>query len=370
MISSVSGVGILLVFVTLLAHDIEAKNRADSSKTKQPFCAACVPEVTRTSDVLYPEGPTAVPSATDSIRKLLSKATAVFKAIDSTKNFIAGLSGKQQFHLPVGIGKVVGGLRYDVGIYAIRLKPSYAEIDAFMRFTLPQNGETLIFHGVGIKFSRGGGIIGDATLQLAGDYAINFSGNKSQLVLKGAFGSGGNTFVRMDCDGFREMSLDAEVRFSRDLLLPEDKEGFTADGNVTAPFQAVISDWNDIVVQISLPHFQINGLTGFGFSITDAVFDFSDIRNAPGVIFPKGYSAESDPSLANLWRGVYVRRLSVRLPSHFKTKQNTATSFTATDLLIDHQGVSGTFAGNTIIPLTDGDMNGWAFSVDSLSVSL
>lgn len=379
--SSVSKVGILLIFTGLLApvRDALAKNASDSSKTKRVSVFGVgvldssktnLAEANAAQGIFYSEGLIPTLANNDSVRKLIDKATAVFKAIDSTKNFIASLSDKEGFKLPVGIGKVVGGLSYDIGIYAIRLKPSYAEIDAFMQFNIPQNGKTLIFHAAGIKFSKTGGIIGDAKLQLAGDYAINFNGDKGQLVLKGGIGGAGNTFARMDCDGFREMSLDAEVRFSRDLLLPEDRTGSVTTGNVTAAFQSVVSDWNDLLVQLTLPNFQINGLTGFGFSITDAVFDFSDMRNAPNVVFPHGYATESDATLANLWRGVYVRQLSVRLPSHFANRQNTGTMFTATDLLIDHRGVSGTFAGRNIIPLADGDMNGWAFSVDSLAVSL
>lgn len=398
---SVARVGILL-FVTILffSNEAIAKNFADSTKAK-PISPARVsdarvsndnqtPNLERNltvnteqppnpqrnliantkpqPDILPPDG--LIPSPNDSILKLIAKATHVFKAIDSTKNFITSLNSREAFKLPVGIGKEVGGLRYEVGIYAMRLTPSYAEIDAFMKFEIPQNGKELIFHAAGIKFSNSGGIIGDARLQLAGDYAINFSGDKSQLVLKGGIGGSGNTFVQIDCDGFREMSLDAEVRFSRDLLLPEDANGAVTNGNVSGVFQSVISDWNDLLVRLSLPNFQITGLTGFGFSIKDAVFDFSDVRNAQSVVFPKGYSAESGPSLANLWRGVYVRQLSVRLPSHFKNKQNTSTSFAATDLLIDHQGVSGIFSGSHILSLGEGDMNGWAFSVDSLSVSL
>src|SRR6478736_412602 len=307
----------------------------------------------------------------DSIRAIIDKASAVLEKIKKTQNFITNLNSTTGFELPVGISKTIGGLNYDIGIQAIRLKPTYAEIDVYMQFEVPQSGKKLTFMAQGVKFSKAGGIIGDAKLVLVGDYAINFNGDKSQLVLRGAVGGTGGTFVRMDCDGFREMGLDAEVRFSRDLLIPEDASGVVKPtGNVTAAFKSAISNWNDLLVQISLPHFQIAGLTGFGFSIDNAVFDFSDSQNAPSVVFPKGYAVETDPSLVNLWRGIYVRQLSVRLPSLFKNKQNTSTSLTATDLLIDHQGVSGMFTGKNLIPLENGDMSGWAFSLDSIAVSL
>ena len=381
-----------LLFVFILSYSAQASILNDSSKwkNKNPIGALDTIEtrlngsfsstdsiqvkdagLTNSIDQFYEDGLiTSSLGNDDSIRAIIDKATAIFAKIEKAKNFITNLNKTTGFELPVGISKSVGGLTYTIGIEAIRLKPSYAEIDAYMQFEIPQNGKKLTFMVSGIKFSKSGGIIGDAKLSLVGDYAINFNGDKGQLVLKGGKGGTGGTFVRMDCDGFREMGLDAEVRFSRDLLLPEDINGVVKAGNVTAAFQSTISNWNDLLVQISLPNFQVAGLTGFGFTINEAVFDFSDTRNAPSVVFPKGYSSESDPSLANLWRGIYMRQLSVRLPSHFKNKQSTRTSLTATDLLIDHQGVSGMFVGKNLLPLNNGDMNGWAFSVDSLAVSL
>jgi len=306
----------------------------------------------------------------DSLQFYINQATSVISEIRKTQNYVTNLNNVTGFELPVGIGKLISGLNYDIGISAIRLKPSYAEVDVYMQFEIPQNGKMLSFMGQGIKFSKAGGIIGDAKLMLLGDYAINFNGDKSQLILKGGKGGTGGTFVRMDCDGFREMNLDAQVLFSRDLLVPEDSNGTIQSGNVASSFQVTIANWNDLLVQISLPDFQVAGLNGFGFKITDAVFDFSDVRNSPSIVFPKGYSNQSDASLSNLWQGVYLRQLSIRLPKQFKSNQNTRASLAATDLLIDSQGVSGTFAGSNLIALNNGDMSGWAFSVDSLAVSM
>ena len=322
-----------LLFVFILSYSAQASILTDSSKwkNKNPIVAVDTIEtrlngsfsskndstqlkdyssLAKSIDQFYADGLITTSFANDdSIRAIIDKATAIFKKIEQAKNFITNLNNTTGFELPVGISKSIGGLNYTIGIDAIRLKPSFAEIDAYMQFEIPQNGKKLTFMVSGIKFSKNGGIIGDAKLALVGDYAINFNGDKGQLVLKGGKGGTGGTFVRMDCDGFREMGLDAEVRFSRYLLLPEDINGVVKTGNVNAAFQSTITNWNDLLVQISLPNFQVAGLTGFGFTINDAVFDFSDTRNAPSVVFPKGYSSESDPALANLWRGIYMRQL-------------------------------------------------------------
>jgi hypothetical protein len=212
-----------------------------------------------------------------------------------------------------------------------------------------------------------------ATLQLVGDYGINFNGDKIQLIIKGGSKEQlGGTYAKIDCDGFKEIGLDANVVFSRDLLLPENLNGTVQpEGRVTTSFKSIITNWNDLLVQVSLPNFQVKGLTGFGFTVDQAVFDFSDTRNSPSVVFPSGYANnQSLPDNQNLWRGFYVRQLSIRLPQQFKNKDNARTSLAAYNMIIDQQGVSGLFEGKNLIPISKGDMSGWAFSLDSLAIEL
>lgn len=310
-------------------------------------------------------------TSNDSIQRYVDLARSLLEKIRTTQNFITNIDANSRFDLPAGISKTIGGLSYDIAIHAMRLLPTHAELDVFMQFEIPQNGKTLTFMAKGIKLSYKGGIIGDARLELLGDYGINFSGDKIQLILRGGQ-AGSGTYVTMDCDGFKEMGLDASVVFSRDLLLPENLNGtIQPEGRVSSSFKSVLSNWNDLVVQLSLPNFQVNGLKGFGFAIQDAVFDFSDVRNAPAITFPEGYNSNQMlPDNSNLWRGFYMRELTVRLPEQFKNKDNVRTTLSASNLIIDNQGVSGVFTGKNLIPLSNGDMNGWAFSLDSLSVSL
>jgi hypothetical protein len=306
----------------------------------------------------------------DSIQRYIDLARTLIEKVRATQNFIKSIDANSKFELPVGISKTIGGIKYDIAIHAVRLKPSFAELDVFMQFEIPQNNKVLTFMAKGIKLSNKGGIIGDAKLVLLSDNAINFSGDKVQLLIKGKTG---NTYVTMDCDGFKEMSLDADVIFSRDLLLPESPNGkILPDARVTSSFKTTLSNWNDLIVQLSMPDFQVKGLNDVGFSIRDAVFDFSDLRNAPNVKFPQGYnSTQMLPDNQNLWRGVYIRQLSVRLPNQFSKKnQSGRTTFDGYDLIIDQLGFTGTVVGKNLIGLNNGDMNGWAYSLDSVGVSI
>lgn len=349
-----------------LPDSLEVKATPDSILASNEVVVEAAPD-------FLEEGLLATIGQSDSVLQKIEFARSILKKVRDAKNFIKSIDASSKFELPVGISKSIGGINYDVAIYAVRLKPLYAELDVVMQVEIPQNGKELTFMAKGIKLSNKGGIVGDATLQLVGDYGINFNGDKIQLILKGGTKEElGGTYAKIDCDGFKEIGIDANVVFSRDLLLPENLNGtIQPDIRVTTSFKSIITNWNDLLVQVSLPNFQVNGLTGFGFTVDQAVFDFSDLRNSPSVVFPKGYtSSQMLPDNQNLWRGFYVRQLSVRLPQQFKNKDNARTSLSAYNMIIDQQGVSGLFEGKKLIALDKGDMSGWAFSLDSLGIEL
>lgn len=303
---------------------------------------------------------------TDSAQYYIAKARAVMKQIRESRKYIDYLDGESLLELPVGMQKTIGGLEYLIGISSVELKPTHAELEVYMSFVIPQNGDTITFAGKGIKFSQTGGIMPGARLELVSDYGINLSGDKAQLLLKG-----GSTFVSFTCDGFEAMGLDAEVKFSREMLVPESDAGEILPGQVQSAFKVNLTDWNDLVVELSLPSFQVSALPGFGFSLNQAVFDFSDIRNATTMFFPEHYqSSLSGSGSENLWRGFYARELSVRLPAQFKSTGTQRQSFSANYLIIDNRGVSGVFTAEGIIPIDKGKMGNWAFSLDSLSIDV
>ncbi len=367
---------VFFVLVTFVSIPLFAETKPDSLSTSakdsvftiNPSETSIYPDAS--SDVLS-EGMTLPNVSNDSIQRYIDLARTLIDKIRQGQRYITNIDQATKVELPVGISKTIGGITYDIAIHAIRLKPAYAELDVFMQFTVPQNNQVLTFMARGIKFSKSAGIVGDAKLELLGDYGINFNGDKVQLIIKGT-SSGQGTYAVMDCDGFRELSLDAEIKFSRDMIRPENADGSVGSGNVQTKFKSVLSGWNDLVVQIDLPPFQVNGLSGVGFSVRDAVFDFSDLRNAPAVVFPANYqSTQILPDNPNLWRGFYLRQLTVSLPAEFKSRGAAVrTTFSAENVLIDNMGITGKFTGAGLIPLQQGDMNGWAFSLDSLSIEL
>ena len=312
----------------------------------------------------------------------LSKAKATCEEIDKNMSLLTDfLEPTKLSTLPLGIKKTIGGMQYLLGISNAKFTPEYTELTAFVRITIPQDEDgkqkQLFFGANNIRLSHKGGLVGPTSLVLLGDVPIKINGENLLLVLKGGMdmstGAVANkTYVTIDCNGFKELGIQADVVFSRSLLEPVDASYnvLPDDKRVQASFKTIVSNWNDILVEISLPPFQLTKYKGTCFELNTAVIDFSDIRNSSSIEWPTDYQKDYlVPGNENLWRGLYVKSLKVVLPSQFKEKgSDNRLSFKATNLLIDRMGVSGNFSADNILDLGKGSAAGWQFSVDHIEM--
>ncbi|MBU8891808.1 MAG: hypothetical protein KOO66_03465 [Bacteroidales bacterium] len=300
----------------------------------------------------------------DSAQYYYDKANQLLDLVKSENRFIDKLDSDAIISLPVGIRTELGGLEYIILIEEVIFRPDGAFFNALMSFESPKG--KLAFRGRDIPFSFSGGLEGDVFLELVTPVPIPF-GDGIDMVIK----ADGSSYVVWDCYGFKSMGISADIIFSEDLIVPENTNGEIIKGrNVSCSFTAEMTDWNDLIVNISLPAFQVTGVEGVGFLIENAVFDFSDHNNFSGMKFPEAYtSTYFVPGNKNLWRGFYLGHAEIRLPKEFNSG-STRTSFIAYDLLIDDQGFSGVLIAENIISLEKGKMGNWAFSLDKIGVEL
>lgn len=315
-------------------------------------------------------------SATNSYRE---QARAEFLKINKENRYVDALTPNDLNELPIGLSKKVNNTKVEIAISNAIFHPTYAELTVYARVEIPQNPKEIFFGLKGLKLSYSGGIVGDAKLVLLGNVPIPINGGTAAVTLKGAMdmqtGQGLDiTYVTMDCNGFKELGIAAELKFPRSMLVPLKSDGernMDSTAYVKADFNTVAGDWNDILVELNLPDFEIAPLKGVGFHIKKAVFDFSDIRNSPNVVYPKGYEERYMPAEdPNLWRGVYSDEIEVTLPKQFMRRQQSGkrVSFGAHNMIIDSHGFTGSFFGNNILP--DGSAAGWRFSVDHFNIDL
>lgn len=315
----------------------------------------------------------------------IKKAKAVFNTIDSTNNNTDLLESKNLSMLPIGIKKTIHKTQYMLGISNAKFTPEYTELTAFVRIIIPQidslgKQKEIFFGANNIKLSHKGGLIGDTKLVLLGDFPLKICGDKALLILKGGMDMKtgvveNKTYVTIDCNGFKELGITADVEFSRSIIEPVDSNNKVIDTikkatRVTGKFKTTITNWNDILIDISLPKFQLTSFKGTCFELNNAVIDLSDLRNSDNVTWPENYAKDYlVPGSENLWRGLYVKSLLITLPEEFKFSSSKGrVTFQATDLLIDRMGVSGSFTGNNILNIDQGSAGGWAFSVNNINL--
>lgn len=342
--------------------------------------------------------------ANPKVDTLLAQASKAFEALERLGNFVDIVTGKELLELPVGLRKKdsTSGNTVELAIVNVKFTPQYAEFKAWAKLTIPEkgrNGEAerhLYFGAEGIKLSHDGALLGAMKLILLGNQAIPMNGDNWLLTLKGGIhlktGAFNNqSYIEFDCSGLKAIGLEGDLRISRNVVLP-----ITSGGNYTcgassdnqylkdkadvvnnkcyvgASFSVEANGWNDILLDVTLPKFEVVGLKGWGFNIKRAVLDLSDSKNASGMKFPKEYSSIYTTSTRKLWRGFYAKEISIMLPKGIENTKNSGgrVEFGAADLLLDSQGISGTFYSENVLNTGEGAAGKWAFTIEDVGISL
>lgn len=315
-------------------------------------------------------GPT--PKLTDKLAKKRDSVVAMMDAFVSKNKFAEDLPDKID-KLPIGIKKTMGNAKWVLMLTNLTVTPEGGIISAYLRVELPEkNKSKILYFGVeGIRLNSDGGIA-DMKLVMLGAYDITMG--RYKLVLTGSMdlntglSTPQSTYAIVGCQGLKLVNLVGYLELSNKVVIPVNP----AESNVKAAFAISAKSFDDIVVQLSLPAFEVKGLNDVEFTVTNAVFDMSDTRNAPSMAFPAGYQNKYYAGNSLVWQGVYVGQLSIVLPKQFENKKTgIRPSFTGQNMIIDQQGVSGLYSVNaTILALEEGNASGWKFSVNQVTIEL
>ncbi|WP_282053710.1 hypothetical protein [Maribacter luteus] len=345
--------------------------------------------------------------------KFIKNAKGALDAVKELGNFVDVLTGKELLELPVGLKKKdsTSGNTVELAVAEVKFTPGYALLKLWGRMIIPEKGvfeneedrgveRELFFGAENVKLSHEGGLSGDMKLVLLGNQAIPIQGDNWLLTLKGGIDLENGTFndqsyIEFSCSDLKGISLEGDLRVSRNVLLPIDKDGnyVCGDGNdnqyqpiieedeekvvdnvcyVGTSFSVKAEGWNDLLLEVNLPRFEVVGLKGWGFNMENVILDLSDSRSSPNLVLPPEYNSIYPASDRKLWRGFYAKEVSVMLPKGIEdTKSsNGRVQFGAQDIVLDSQGVSGTFFGENVLQTGDGAAGKWAFTIDDVSISL
>lgn len=310
----------------------------------------------------------------------IARATGVFTGIGETQGqeinqwittagrLASQLAGSEPVGMPLGIDNTVDGQRLTIGIMGCKFTATMATLNALVSFDVPELHGWLSLGANDICFHPGGLNMGQGKLYLPLDRDLAYT-DDIRLILKApSLPRDTGTFVSWDCEGFRELSVSGLVRFGRNLLVPDAEDGSAGAGQVEARFTVRVQRKGNWMCALDMDQFQVVGLPGWGFTASEAYLDFSDLQNAASMTYPEGYGGDRTIH----WKGFYMKRLAVRLPKEFKTVGNPTRriSGSVNNILIDGTGFSGRFAIENLIQVDDGDLGGWAYSMDSVYLSM
>ncbi len=304
--------------------------------------------------------------------KQLEETRRLFQNISNQNSYVENLNNLDNIYLPIGMKRTINGMTVEIALTHLSAGVQTTELSIYAKLVLPQsNGKkglkTLFFGSENIRVSHTGGLFDEVRLSLLSDVEIPFNSGNTIVRLKGgslrndgSFDS--QSYVTVDCKGFKNLSINADVLFPKSLLIPAEGDG---EGQVTAHFQTVVEDWRDLLVAIDVPSFEIKGLKDYIFNLSDVVLDLSSSRNQEMMMFPEGYETRFPTPEKTLWRGVYAKEVSITFPKSF-----SSVKLATHNLLIDNQGVSGLFVADSLLALDKGSANGWRFSLDTCRIEL
>ena len=325
----------------------------------------------------------------------INELNDMFARIAASNAYVEDLNynDAEAINLPLGLKRTIGGMEITIAISRFALQTSSTELGVYAKAVIPQGangGRTVLFFGVeGIKGTHTGGLVGELKLSLLHDVEIPFNGGNTKIVLKGnglskdRGISQSDTYMTIGCDGFHSIAIDAEVHFPTSLIVKAGGQNIEGSGiknrlstddfnkednslnQVIGHFSTVIDSWDDLLVSLNLPSFEIKGLKDYIFSLDNVILDFSSKRNSNITRFPQEYQHGYLPDEQALWRGVYAENVSITLPKAF-----SRASFSVKGLLIDDYGITGLFAADSILSLDRGSADGWRFSVDHFGLNL
>ncbi len=273
--------------------------------------------------------------------------------------YVDALAMEDFYHLPVALKKTIGNTTYAIGIDSVNFIAGGAYFNAFIAVQLPNTTRPVCFEARQIRFNPEG-VLGGIQSKLVLVAAPRIKINKNVFL---ELNDKGGNFVNWSCSGFQNVSFNGKFVFKKGLFLPDST--VTAKKTVDAEFLVNATDVNDIVLQTTITPFCIKGLKGFGFNVTNLILDFSDVQNGVGMPIPPEPSAYASPYN---WTGFYLKQIAVRYSSEFSNKSAPIT-FSANDLFIDKYGFTGTLTASNILPKNDGNVGGWAISIDQFSLA-
>ena len=276
---------------------------------------------------------------------------AQYIASNTTGNSAPSQAGG--YSLPLGVLPSGGGSNpIIIAITNLQFTPVQASLDAAATVEIPEAGMTAALGGRSICFSADKGFCGQGLVFLEQPLDLG----RTNLSLKVSDGTDPGTFIEFGTAGFSRLRIRGEFTFPINQLLT--KAGAPLKAQLTVESAQSWADW---IAAVTFDPFQMAGNGDFSFYPGTAFYDHSDLRNPDGM--PSDYAEGIQPT----WRGFLISSLQVGLPGIIKSfADNSQQIANAQSFVIDNLGLSGDFAMDNLLPIDQGSLGTWQYSVDHI----
>lgn len=291
------------------------------------------------------------------------------------QRMVSSLAANTPVTLPLGVDKTVGGKTFVLLVLAAEFTPTQARINAGMQVPLFVVNDDLALGVRGLCLNpEGAG--NEATLLLTDDLAFPLrdqpgaDNDYTLAFLAPANGQPGTQAV-WGCDGFKRLDVQLAQDFPRDYFVPVTENGAAQAGRARARFTATVTDTDDWIASGQMTSWvMVPDVPDLLLQFPALSYDNSATANPQGLVFPQGFQGTTGPA----WTGVHVAQANLRLPAFLRPagSQQRLTG-TATNILIGSGGGLTFTAGvNNLLTMDSnpGSLDGWAYSLGSLSVSV
>ncbi|MBL7812873.1 MAG: hypothetical protein JNL57_11665 [Bacteroidetes bacterium] len=296
------------------------------------------------------------------------QAQEINQWITTSNRLASQLAGSSPVGMPLGIDNTIDGQRTIVAILGCKFTSSMATLNAMAGVDIPEMGSWISLGANDICFHPGGINFNQGKLYLPRDLNLVYTTDITFSLKAPSLPRDSGTYVSWDCQGFKELSVSGAALFGRNLLVPDADDGSAGPGQVQGRFNFKVQRSGNWLARLDMDRFQVAGLPEWGFEASEAYLDFSDLQNAGSMQYPEGYGGDRTIR----WKGFYLKRLAVRLPNEFKTYSAPGRRLTGSinNVLIDGTGFSARFAIENLVRVDDGNLDGWAYSLDTVYLSM
>lgn len=306
------------------------------------------------------------------------------QTLQTTRNIVA-LAGGPAVGLPFGFDQDLAGNKATLGITDMMLTPTGAKAKIVVGAKLALfEGENTFMMAADSVCVHPQGFGGEYQIGLAEDLVLpNAAPNGFDFSFLGSSSSSDSYCnFAMGCDGVESISLAGRIKLPRNIMLPLDNEGVVVSGDakVQADFSFSLNINQDAeqdegqqentesssnhvnwMAGLNITPFEIKGLEGWQFRVTNATLDMSDLANPAAIVFPPNYD-----NTDNDFRGFHIKSASITPPRDLLLD---STSVEVSDLIIAEH-LSCKLLVTDILDMESGQIGGWYFGIDTFSLEI